>query len=67
VLKTVDKQAVLERLPERTAAHYEEFYTCADCGKVYWKGSHYERMKKNVRDIARGVNLDGQEDDPRRR
>lgn len=59
LLRRVDKQAVLGRLPGRSAAFYEEFYTCDDCGKVYWKGSHYERMKKCVRDVVPGVNLDG--------
>ncbi len=42
------KEAVLDRLPENTAKYYNGFFTCSSCGKVYWKGSHYERMKKRI-------------------
>jgi hypothetical protein len=59
ILERADKQAVMARLPRRTAAFYDEFYVCCECGKVYWKGSHYDRMEKCVRDIFRGGNLDG--------
>jgi uncharacterized protein with PIN domain len=27
---------------------YEEFFRCAACGHVYWKGSHVERVLKNL-------------------
>lgn len=40
----VPKEAVLEMLPADTKNYFDEFYQCASCGKVYWKGSHYERM-----------------------
>jgi uncharacterized protein with PIN domain len=58
MLERVEKQSVLARLPRKTAAYFDEFYRCGDCGKVYWKGSHYEHMKKSVRGIVRKVNLD---------
>lgn len=40
----VDKQSVIDRLEPLTRKHYEEFYQCHDCGKIYWRGSHYEHM-----------------------
>ena len=43
-IERVDKQAVWERLPERTRRHYDTFHACRDCRKVYWKGSHYRSM-----------------------
>jgi hypothetical protein len=57
-LEQVEKKAVLDRLPQRTAMYYDEFYRCGGCGKVYWKGSHYERMKKSIRDFIGEVKLD---------
>ena len=27
---------------------YSDFYRCADCGRVYWHGSHVERILKNL-------------------
>ncbi len=44
----VEKEAVLDRLEPKTRLYYNEFYTCTDCGKVYWKGSHYDRMKETL-------------------
>jgi uncharacterized protein with PIN domain len=44
-LVRVSKQDVLEALPPRTREHYHEFSRCAACGRVYWPGSHYSRMR----------------------
>jgi len=35
-------------LPPRAREHYEEYSLCATCGRVYWKGTHYERMRRLV-------------------
>ena len=43
-LKSVEKETVLERLEPLTKKYYDEFKQCPACHKVYWKGSHYERM-----------------------
>jgi uncharacterized protein with PIN domain len=44
VLESTGKDAVLDRLESRTIQYFEKFNICADCGKIYWKGSHHERM-----------------------
>jgi hypothetical protein len=43
-LEPVRKESVLEKLEPLTKKYYDEFKLCPGCGKVYWKGSHYERM-----------------------
>ncbi|MEW6094802.1 MAG: Mut7-C RNAse domain-containing protein [Chloroflexota bacterium] len=50
-LERVDKGAVLDRLEPKTKLYYNEFVRCPACGKVYWKGSHYERMQAIVDEI----------------
>ena len=45
LIERVAKSAVIDRLPADTRRYYDEFRTCSDCGQVYWKGSHYERMR----------------------
>lgn len=45
----VPKEHILSQLPEGTKRDFNEFYRCGSCGKVYWKGSHYERMMGVVR------------------
>jgi uncharacterized protein with PIN domain len=51
LVERVDKEAILERLEPKTARYFDEFHQCPRCGKVYWKGSHYQRMKAKVLQI----------------
>lgn len=48
LLVTVAKEEILPRLPKQTKEYFTEFYQCASCGKVYWKGSHYHNMQRVV-------------------
>jgi hypothetical protein len=32
------------RVPARARAAFDRFLTCPGCGRVYWQGSHYERL-----------------------
>jgi uncharacterized protein with PIN domain len=43
-LRPVAKADVRDRLPPRVAASHEEFSTCDCCHRVFWKGSHWQRM-----------------------
>jgi uncharacterized protein with PIN domain len=47
----VDKGDVLERLEPKTIRYYDRFYICTSCSKVYWQGSHYERMREKLVNI----------------
>jgi uncharacterized protein with PIN domain len=47
-LLPVDKETVLDRLPPMIRDRYEEFQTCPACSRVYWKGSHYQRMQEFI-------------------
>lgn len=44
IIKKVDKTTVENSLKTNTRKDFQEFYQCRSCKKVYWKGSHYERM-----------------------
>jgi uncharacterized protein len=44
----VDKSAIETELRENTRKVFQEFYQCVDCRRIYWKGSHYDRMMKMV-------------------
>jgi uncharacterized protein with PIN domain len=45
-LRRIGKQEVASRLPPQVLATQDEFQTCDVCGRVYWKGSHWERMSE---------------------
>ncbi len=51
ILTEVSKVEVNSMLPERTREYYTEFRRCRGCGRIYWEGSHYERMKKFLGNI----------------
>ena len=50
-LRAVAKADVLDRLPPRVAATQDEFSTCDCCHRVFWKGSHWQRMAGVLNDI----------------
>lgn len=51
LLQPVDKEAICDRLPPRTQRYQDEFYVCPACDRVYWKGSHYERLLRLVESV----------------
>ncbi len=48
VLRAVPKSVVDAALLPRTRQYYDHFYTCGRCGRVYWKGSHWKRLKRTL-------------------
>ncbi|MFC1508815.1 Mut7-C RNAse domain-containing protein [Candidatus Omnitrophota bacterium] len=47
----IAKEDIIHLLEEKTKRYYDEFYQCPSCQKVYWKGSHYLRMKQFIKRI----------------
>jgi uncharacterized protein len=45
LLDSVEKTLVFDQLPAETARYFDEFYRCGNCGQLYWKGPHYQRMQ----------------------
>lgn len=45
-LARVSRLSVLDALPAAVAETCTEFSRCPGCGKVFWRGSHWESMKK---------------------
>lgn len=50
-LAPVEKAQIVDRLPPGVAQRYEQFHTCAGCRRVYWEGSHWERMRELLLEI----------------
>lgn len=45
ILQKVDKKRIEKLLPEQVANHFEKYHECSLCHKVYWEGSHYDKLK----------------------
>jgi uncharacterized protein with PIN domain len=44
-LVAVDREAVLEALPPRTARWKADYWRCATCGGLFWQGTHWDRIR----------------------
>jgi uncharacterized protein len=50
-LHDVPKAKVLARLPQKVRDAYEHFQLCPGCGRIYWEGTHYARLRRLL-DVA---------------
>lgn len=48
LLQTVAKKEVIDRLEPLTKVYYQDFRRCAGCGKIYWGGSHFDKLRRRV-------------------
>lgn len=51
-LRVVKKQDIETQLLPATGKHYNAFFQCECCKKIYWKGSHYLKMKAMINDLT---------------
>jgi uncharacterized protein with PIN domain len=54
LLEPVAKETIADLLPPRTRISFNEFHICRTCDKIYWKGSHYQRMLQLIERLRRG-------------
>lgn len=52
-LKPCSPLEVRELVPEYVFMTQESFARCEGCGRVYWKGTHHERMYDRIRNVIR--------------
>jgi hypothetical protein len=49
--KIKDKSEVKDSVPEYVFLHYNLFQKCADCGKIYWEGTHPRKFREEIQGI----------------
>jgi len=47
-IEQVTRESVEDLLEPKTLTFFNEFFRCISCGNIYWKGSHYEKMRAFV-------------------
>ncbi len=47
----VEKTDVRPQVPEKVFLNFERFWQCPGCGKVYWQGGHWERIRAVVEEV----------------
>jgi len=58
-LVPAERADVENRLPARVRERHAEFRTCSSCGRIYWKGSHHQRMQQMISELRHQVAAKG--------
>ncbi len=53
-LRAVDKEALRERIPPRTYRWRDEYFVCERCDKLFWHGTHWQRITGALQGVAGG-------------
>lgn len=56
-MKSVGKSDIIDQLEPLTVKYYNKFSQCEDCGKIFWKGSHYKNLEEFIKNINGSENL----------
>jgi len=54
-LVRVPKTEILSLIPPLVADRYEVFSRCPHCARIFWRGTHWERMKKFADEVLGGL------------
>ncbi len=52
VLTEASKEAAKQAVPEGVWERHERFWRCPSCGKHYWRGTHWERMRPKIEEYT---------------
>jgi uncharacterized protein with PIN domain len=56
LLEKIDKVRYRERIPPKSYAAFADFWRCPGCGRIYWAGTHVERMREQLGRLREGDN-----------
>ncbi|HSD85615.1 MAG TPA: Mut7-C RNAse domain-containing protein, partial [Anaerolineae bacterium] len=51
LLQSATLAQVKDEVPENATRFYADFWRCNSCSKIFWQGSHYQRMLRLIEDI----------------
>ena len=47
-LEVADREAARAHVPAYVAQTHKAFRRCPDCERIYWRGTHWKRMERNL-------------------
>jgi len=54
VLDSVDRNTIIDQVPEYVFHNFSSFFKCRDCGNVYWEGTHLKRFREMIGQFREG-------------
>jgi uncharacterized protein len=50
-VRQIQRKNVIGKVPDRIAEKVALFHECPECGRIYWEGSHAERIKTRLQNL----------------
>ena len=47
-LKSIEKNMIKSKVPDGVYDMQQSFWICSDCKKIYWEGTHFEKIQEFV-------------------
>jgi len=51
ILVEIKKNDVKTKVPEKVYKNNDRFWFCSRCNKIYWMGSHYDKIQSKIKKI----------------
>jgi uncharacterized protein with PIN domain len=51
-LQVTDKERLRGKIPPRTYRWLDKYFECRSCGKLFWHGTHWEKIQRQLRQTA---------------
>jgi len=51
LLRPIARERVRGKVPPRVFKSYDNFSLSPTCGRIYWKGSHYDRLRAELKSL----------------
>lgn len=45
-LSPIEKIRIMDKVPDGIYERQEKFWVCSDCKKIYWEGTHFEKLQE---------------------
>jgi len=55
LINKIDKDEIKNKVPEKIYKYKNLFWFCPKCGKIYWMGSHYNKIITKINEIKNNV------------
>lgn len=49
VIRRISKKRIQHLVPPFVFKKYADFFSCPQCKRIYWKGTHYDRMTRTLK------------------
>jgi uncharacterized protein with PIN domain len=58
-IESAAKEEVGWKIPSSTKEHYQRFWECPKCGKVYWQGAHWTKIAETLKEAEETLRNEG--------